>query len=82
MLHSFPPCYKAGRLQTQGAGVAGVEEDEEAAIAAMETQLPERADDFKLPTLPSGSELVLNIYSTWGDVHYVGLTGIQVCTLG
>jgi hypothetical protein len=29
-------------------------------------------------TLPAGRQLVLNIFSTWGDVYYVGLTGIDI----
>ena len=31
-----------------------------------------------IPELPSGQELVINIQSTWGDKHYVGLTSLQV----
>lgn len=34
--------------------------------------------DFIIPELPSGSKLELNIHSTWGDRHYVGLNGIEV----
>lgn len=36
------------------------------------------AGGFPIPELPIGRELVLNIMSTWGDRHYVGLTGIEV----
>lgn len=35
-------------------------------------------DSFVIPELPSGQELVINIQSTWGDKHYVGLTSVQV----
>ncbi|XP_052267310.1 katanin-interacting protein-like isoform X2 [Dreissena polymorpha] len=35
-------------------------------------------EDFIIPELPYGRELVVNIRSTWGDKHYVGLTGIEV----
>ncbi|XP_074648255.1 katanin-interacting protein-like isoform X2 [Tubulanus polymorphus] len=35
-------------------------------------------DDFVIPELPTGSELLINIRSTWGDKHYVGLTGIEL----
>ena len=35
-------------------------------------------DSFVIPELPSGQELVVNILSTWGDKHYVGLTSLQV----
>ncbi|XP_067672341.1 katanin-interacting protein-like isoform X2 [Haliotis asinina] len=34
--------------------------------------------DFVIPELPYGQELVLNIKTTWGDRHYVGLTGIDI----
>lgn len=34
--------------------------------------------DFIIPELPSGSKMVLNIRSTWGDRHYLGLNGIEV----
>lgn len=35
-------------------------------------------DNFVIPELPYGKELVINIKTTWGDKHYVGLTGIEV----
>jgi hypothetical protein len=34
--------------------------------------------DFIIPELPSGSKMDLNIHSTWGDRHYLGLNGIEV----
>jgi len=33
---------------------------------------------FHIPVLPSGRHLRLDIISTWGDPHYVGLAGIQL----
>lgn len=36
------------------------------------------SDDFIIPELPYGQELVINIRTTWGDKHYVGLTGIDI----
>lgn len=37
-----------------------------------------RDDGFVIPELPYGKDLVINIKTTWGDKHYVGLTGIEV----
>ncbi|XP_025963491.2 katanin-interacting protein isoform X2 [Dromaius novaehollandiae] len=34
--------------------------------------------DFKIPVLPYGQRLVIDIQTTWGDRHYVGLNGIEV----
>jgi hypothetical protein len=34
--------------------------------------------DFIIPELPSGSKMEINIRSTWGDRHYLGLNGIEV----
>ena len=31
-----------------------------------------------IPELPYGRELVINIRTTWGDKHYVGLTSVEV----
>lgn len=33
---------------------------------------------FVIPELPSGSILKLDIMSTWGDQHYIGLNGIDI----
>lgn len=34
--------------------------------------------DFIIPELPEGQHLTLNILTTWGDKHYVGLNGIEI----
>lgn len=41
-------------------------------------QSMEREDEFEIPVLPQGQKLIINILSTWGDRHYVGLNGIEV----
>ena len=33
---------------------------------------------FSIPTLPSGRYLSVIIYTTWGDTHYVGLSGLEL----
>ncbi|NXF97653.1 K0556 protein, partial [Eubucco bourcierii] len=35
-------------------------------------------NDFKIPVLPCGQHLVIDIQTTWGDRHYVGLNGIEI----
>ncbi|CAF4554524.1 unnamed protein product, partial [Rotaria magnacalcarata] len=32
-------------------------------------------EQFSIPELPHGEQLVFNLKTTWGDRHYVGLNG-------
>ncbi|KAL3876809.1 hypothetical protein ACJMK2_034603 [Sinanodonta woodiana] len=54
------------------------EEDAELENLLAEAEEEEMDDGFVIPELPSGKELVINILTTWGDRHYVGLTGIDI----
>ncbi|XP_062508912.1 katanin-interacting protein-like isoform X2 [Corticium candelabrum] len=38
-------------------------------------------EQFAIPELPTGRTLTINILTTWGDRHYVGLNGIEIFTM-
>ncbi|XP_015237903.1 PREDICTED: uncharacterized protein KIAA0556 homolog [Cyprinodon variegatus] len=65
---STPPRTPVPSLNTQGVLGEGLADD-----ASMD-----REDEFVIPVLPQGQRLVINILSTWGDRHYVGLNGLEV----
>lgn len=45
---------------------------------SFEDKLRVFGETFIIPNLPSGSKVEFNILSTWGDMNYVGLTGIEI----
>ncbi|XP_056222133.1 katanin-interacting protein isoform X1 [Seriola aureovittata] len=65
---SMTPRSSLSALTTQGALCEGPDDDPSM----------EREDEFEIPVLPQGQRLIINILSTWGDRHYVGLNGLEV----
>ncbi|KAL4471398.1 hypothetical protein ABPG74_008291 [Tetrahymena malaccensis] len=39
--------------------------------------LQTNSQQFQIPNLPEGKSIKIEIYTTWGDNYYVGLTGIE-----
>ncbi|XP_056018588.1 protein KATNIP homolog isoform X4 [Ostrea edulis] len=52
--------------------------EETEGVEPVSTTEEECDDSFVIPELPYGKELVINIKTTWGDKHYVGITGIEM----
>lgn len=77
---------QAGRLGDARSSIQLVGSKDEAASAAevplMVDPRASRAEPppvpFAIPTLPRGRVLRLMLLSTWGDEHYIGLSGIQI----
>lgn len=38
----------------------------------------QQVHDLRMPNMPRGQMIKICIYSTWGDQHYVGLSGIEI----
>ncbi|NXT02838.1 K0556 protein, partial [Jacana jacana] len=62
--------YQQGRRE--GLQTLPKRQEEENSVEARD------GNDFKIPVLPYGQHLVIDIQTTWGDRHYVGLNGIEV----
>ncbi|CAN9508536.1 unnamed protein product [Ophioblennius macclurei] len=76
-------------LQRQGRGPPAVQVTPRSPLSSLTAQAAlcegldddpslEREDEFEIPVLPRGQRLAINILSTWGDRHYVGLNGLEV----
>jgi len=39
-----------------------------------------KQDEFSIPELPGGQSMIIDIKTTWGDRHYVGLSGVEIFT--
>ncbi|XP_046378417.2 katanin-interacting protein-like isoform X2 [Haliotis rufescens] len=58
--------------------LSGSRRDGDAGDEAVAQDEADQDENFVIPELPYGQELVMNIKTTWGDQHYVGLTGIDI----
>ncbi|XP_067859220.1 katanin-interacting protein isoform X2 [Heptranchias perlo] len=68
---------ETGFKSFQQESVHEVKEEKEEHASDLERD-DDGSDDFEIPVLPNGCNLIINITSTWGDRHYVGLNGIEI----
>ncbi|MGH0135646.1 UNVERIFIED_CONTAM: hypothetical protein FKN15_057951 [Acipenser sinensis] len=71
------------RRQRLEASVPGVPKPQRQALVQEEPEEDllseaDKDDEFEIPVLPHGQHLVINILSTWGDRHYVGMNGMEM----
>ncbi|CAD7701824.1 unnamed protein product [Ostreobium quekettii] len=55
--------------------------ESESSLACMDAHIGDAfpvSCDFAIPTRPSGQVVELRIFTTWGDPHYVGLSGVEI----
>ncbi|XP_054605101.1 katanin-interacting protein isoform X3 [Nothobranchius furzeri] len=73
-----PPTLPATPFTTPRSPLSSLNPQGLLADGPEEGSFMEREDEFEIPVLPQGQRLVINILSTWGDRHYVGLNGLEV----
>ncbi|NWV08359.1 K0556 protein, partial [Ptilonorhynchus violaceus] len=71
-LHQQKICRPGEYQRKEGLQTLPKRQEEENSVEAQD------GSDFKIPVLPYGQHLVIDIRTTWGDRHYVGLNGIEV----
>ncbi|RXN02022.1 hypothetical protein EOD39_3330 [Acipenser ruthenus] len=75
--------FRQQRIGRPEASVPGVPRPQRQALLQEEPEEDplseaDKDDEFEIPVLPRGQHLVINILSTWGDRHYVGMNGMEI----